>query len=41
VLLVEVDERGKEATKLALDVDAKYDEVWNSLLVTGVHEGGS
>jgi hypothetical protein len=41
VLLVEVDERGKEATRLALDVDATYDDVWRTLLATGVHEGGS
>ena len=41
VLLVEADERGKEGTKLALDVDATYDEVWNSLLATGVREGDS
>jgi len=41
VLLVEVDERGKEATKLALDVDTAYDEVWNSLLAVGVREGDS
>lgn len=40
VLLVESDEHGKSGTKLAIDVDARYDEVWNALLTASVRQGG-